>query len=153
MLHVYTRIYLLCAYVDTFILQNCNTTSPSIGTIRVSCDSSHQIKISLTCLYYCTNPMVTRSGIGPFTITDLDTGTTYFVHINVFDGNQVVLKDQAVTKNITFISTGKFEDHFYMLTYLHVKYIHTYVVILLYICIRIYIRTNKVCFVKCKTTT
>ena len=97
----------MCTYVDTFILQNCDITSPSIGTIRVSCDSSHQIKIILTCLYYCTNPMVTRSGIGPFTVTNLDTGTTYFVHINVFDGNQVVLKDQAVTKNVTFISTGK----------------------------------------------
>ena len=98
-------------YLDTFILHNCTVTSPGIGTTRVSCDSSHQIYITLTCLYYCTNPMVTRSGNSPLTVTQLDTGTVYFILINIFDGNQVVLRDLNVTKDIILRTVGKVHNH------------------------------------------
>ena len=88
-------------YLDTFILQNCNVTSPSIGTIRVSCDSSHQILLTLTCTNNCTNPMMTSSGNSPLTVTGLDPGITYSVIINVFDGNQAIMSDQTEMRNIT----------------------------------------------------
>ena len=70
--------------IDTFILQNCHVTSPSIGTIRALCDSSHQIYITVTCTNNCTNPMVTASGNSPLTIGGLDPGIMYSIIINVF---------------------------------------------------------------------
>ena len=109
----------MCTYVSTnmhifvgiFILQNCTVTSPSVGTIRVSCDSSHQILATLTCTNNCNNPMVTSNGSSPFTVRGLDPGMMYSVMINVFDSNQVVLKGRAVTETITainvIVTTGK----------------------------------------------
>ena len=76
-------------------------TSPSIGTIRVSCDSSHQILVTLTYTNNCNNPMVTGNGSSPLTVRGLDPGMMYSVIINVFDGNQVVLRDQTVTLTST----------------------------------------------------
>ena len=52
------------------------------------------------------NPVVIRNGNSPITEENLDTGVTYFVLINVFDGNKVVLSDQIVTQNITLTSAG-----------------------------------------------
>ena len=87
--------------VDTFILQNCDVTSPSVGTIRVSCDSSHQIIVYALCADKCNNYIVTSNGYSPLTVTGLDPGMRYTVTINVFDGNQVVLNNERVTKTIT----------------------------------------------------
>ena len=92
-------------FTDTFVLQNCNITSPSTGTIRVSCDSSHQILVTVTCTN-CNNPnMVTSSGSSPLIMGGLDPGMMYSVMINVFDGNQVVLRAVLITKTITVTST------------------------------------------------
>ena len=89
-------------------------TSPSIGTIRVSCDSSHQILVTLKCTNNCNNPVVTSNGSSPLTVRGLDPGMMYSVIINVFDGNQVVLIGRVVRKSITVISvtvtSGKFHD-------------------------------------------
>ena len=80
-------------------------TSPTNETIRVSCDSSHQILVTVTCTN-CNNPnMVTSSGSSPLTVGGLDPGMMYSVMINVFDGNQVVLRGRVVTKTITMMST------------------------------------------------
>ena len=88
-------------FTDTFILQNCIVISPSIGTIRVSCDSSHQILVTVTCTN-CDNPnMVTSSGSSSLTVRGFDPGIMYTVMINVFDGDQVVLSDQTVNLIIT----------------------------------------------------
>ena len=106
-------------YSDTLVLQNCQVTSPSIGTVRVSCDSSHQIQVTLTCTNNCCNPTITSNGYSPLNVTGLDPGIMYSVTINVFDGNQVVLRDQTVMRTITVLSdqSGKF-------MYVH-SYIHT----------------------------
>ena len=91
-------------YADTFTLQNCTVTSPSIGTIRVSCDSSHQILVTVTDTN-CNPNMVTSSGSSPLTVGGLVPGMMYSVMINVFDGNQVVLIGRVITKNIAMMST------------------------------------------------
>ena len=89
---------------DTFILHNCDVTLPSIGTIRVSCDSSHQIHITVLCVDECNNFIVTSNGYSPLTVTGLDPGKTYTVTINM--GNQVVLNtNQRVTKTIIVRNT------------------------------------------------
>ena len=87
-------------------------TSPSIGTIRVSCDSSHQILVTLTCTNNCNNPMVTSNGSSPLTVRGLDPGMMYSVMINVFDGNQLVLRGRVARKIITVMNTtsGKIHD-------------------------------------------
>ena len=87
-------------FIDTFILQNCDVTLPSIGTIRVSCDSPHQIIVTLTCTNNCTNPMMTSNGNSPLTVRGLDPGIMYSVTINVFNGNQVVFRNETVMKTI-----------------------------------------------------
>ena len=56
--------------------------------------------------------MATASGNSPLTITQLDTGTTYLVRINIFDGNQVVLRDLLVTKHISLRSVGKVHSYY-----------------------------------------
>ena len=92
-------------YADTFILKHCTVTSPTTGIIRVSCDSSHQILVTVTCTN-CNNPnMITSSGSSPLTVGGLDPGIMYTVMINVFDGNQVVLRGKVVTKTITVMGT------------------------------------------------
>ena len=100
----YIRIYITHNYIfnctGTFILQNCSVTSPSIGTIRVSCDSPHQILIS-TCTNNCYNVKMISNGSSPLTVRGLDPGIMYSVVFNVFDGNQVVVQDEIVTKTIT----------------------------------------------------
>ena len=60
----------------------------------------------MTCTDNCTNGMVASSGSSPVTVTGLDLGVMYSVIINVFDGNQVVLRDQLVIRNITV--SGKY---------------------------------------------
>ena len=98
-------------------------TSPSIGTIRVSCDSSHQILVTLTCTNNCSNPMVTSNGSSPLTVKGLDPGMMYSVKINVFDGNQVLLRDQMVIKTITVMNDKSGNLHniyvLYVLIYIH----------------------------------
>ena len=86
--------------IGTFILQNCSATSTSIGTIRVSCDSPHQILISAY-TNNCYNVKMISSGYSPLTMRGLDPGIMYSVIINVFDANQVVVKDETVTKTVT----------------------------------------------------
>ena len=56
--------------------------------------------------------MATASGHSPLTVTQLDTGTTYLVLINIFDGNQVVLRDLIVTKDISLRSVGKVHSYY-----------------------------------------
>ena len=76
-------------------------TSPSTGTIRVSCDSPYQILATLTCTDNCNNSVVTIIGSSPLTVRGLDPGMMYSVTINVFDGNQIILRDLMITANIT----------------------------------------------------
>ena len=101
-------------YVDTYTLQNCTVTSPSIGTIRVSCDSSHQILVTLTCTNNCNNPMVTSNGSSPLTVRGLDPGMMYSVIINMFDGNQVVLIGRVERRTITVINATVTSGNFMM---------------------------------------
>ena len=75
--------------------------SPSAGTIRVSCDSSHQIQITIRCTDNCTNPLLITYGNSPLSVRRFDPGRMYSVIINVFDGNQVVFNDQTVTLTST----------------------------------------------------
>ena len=108
----------LTLFADTHVLQNCTVTSPSIGTIRVSCDSPHQIIATVKCTN-CNNSMVTTiSGSSPLTVGGLVPGMVYSVMINVFDGNQVVLRGRVVIKTITVMSTISCEIYYYI--YLHV---------------------------------
>ena len=97
-------IIFLTFLAGTCILQNCEVTSPSVGTIRVSCDSSHQIQVNVICPNNC-NPVVISSGNSPLTVMGLDPGRRYTVIIHVFDGNQVVLTNEKITKTIIVIST------------------------------------------------
>ena len=92
-------------YTDTLILQNCEVTSPSVGTIRVSCDSSHQIQVSIVCVLRCDKVAGGSNGYSPLTETGFDPGKVYIVFINLFDGNQVMLNDERITQTITVIST------------------------------------------------
>ena len=67
-------------------LRNCVVTSPSAGIIRVSCDSSHQILVTVTCTN-CNNP-------------------------NLFDGDQVVMSNITVTDTVIIRNnTGKIPVH------------------------------------------
>ena len=58
--------------------------------------------------------MVTSNGSSPLTVRGLDPGMMYSVTINVFDGNQVVLRGRVKRRTITVISatvtSGKFHD-------------------------------------------
>ena len=116
--YISTFMYYLCiTFTDTFILRDCTVTSPSIGTIIVSCDSPYQILVTLTCTNNnCNNPMVTIIGSSPLTVRGLDPGMMYSVMINVFDSNQVVFRDHKVTKTITVMSgeSGKVNVRTYM---------------------------------------
>ena len=49
--------------------------------------------------------MVTSNGSSPLTVRGLDPGMMYSVMINMFDGNQVVLRGRAVKKTITVTNT------------------------------------------------
>ena len=79
-------------------------TSPSIGAIKVSCDSLHQFLVILTSTNNCNNPMETSTRSSPLIVTGLDPGVTYIVTISFFDRNQVVLRDQTVAKTIKVMS-------------------------------------------------
>ena len=61
---------------------------------------------------------MTSNGYSPLTVIGLDSRIMYSVTINVFDGNQVVLRDQTVMRTITVLSdqSGKF---MYIVTYVH----------------------------------
>ena len=48
--------------------------------------------------------MVTSNGSSPLTVRGLDPGMMYSVMINVFDGNEVVLRGRVVKKTITVIN-------------------------------------------------
>ena len=102
---VWSSHYHCFLLADTFILQNCDVTSPSTGTIRVSCDSSHQIQVTALCADECNDFIVTSNGYSPLTVRGLDPGKRYSVAIHVFDGNRVVLNGERVTKAITVINT------------------------------------------------
>ena len=106
-----------CIILDTFVLQNCTVSSPSTGTIRVSCDSSHQILVTLTCTNNCNNPMVTSNGSSPLTVRGLDPGMMYSITINVFDGNEVVLSDQTVKLTICITVMSDKSGEFILCTY------------------------------------
>ena len=49
---------------------------------------------------------MTSSGSSPLTVTGLDPGVTYSVIINVFDGNQVVLRHETVAKLIMVMANN-----------------------------------------------
>ena len=90
-------------FTGAFVLQNCEVTSPSVGTIRASCDSSHQIEVNAICIQ-CSDLRVTSNGHSPLTVMGLDPGKMYSVSIHVFDGNKVVVNNEKVTKIIRVIS-------------------------------------------------
>ena len=102
-------MYILLIFTDTTVLQNCAVTSPIVGTITVSCDSPYQIKVTLTCIGNCNNPVVTIMGNSPLTLRGLDPGMMYSVTINVFNiNNQISLTNLMITANITVEnSSGK----------------------------------------------
>ena len=80
-------------------------TSPSVGTIRVSCDSSHQIQVTAVCqANICNNRVVISNGYSPLTLMGLDPGKVYAVNIHVFDGNQVVSNIEGITKIIVVMN-------------------------------------------------
>ena len=56
--------------------------------------------------------MVTSNGSSPLTVRGLDPGMMYSVIINVFDGNQVVLRGRLVRNTITVtnVTSGKIHD-------------------------------------------
>lgn len=93
-------------FLDTYVIKKCQATSPSIGTVRVSCDVPHEILVTLTCNRYYDNCMITAKGSSPLTVKGLDPGVTYSVTIDVFDQNQIGLTDQTVTETITVNSDG-----------------------------------------------
>ena len=133
-------------FIDTFILKNCDVTTPNARTIRVSCDSSHPILVTLTCANNCNNPMVTSNGSIPLTMTGLDPGIMYNVTINVFDGNQVVFRNQTIVKNITLISdqSGKIYIRTYVCIYIHTYiciHIHIILCSFIYVCLCVHIHT------------
>ena len=70
--------------------------------------------------------MVTNNGNSPLTVRGLDPGIMYSVTINVFNGNQVVFRNETIMKTITVMGDqpGKI-----ICTYVHVRmlYICTYV--------------------------
>ena len=88
-------------------------TSPSIGTVRVSCDAFHQILVTALCTDTCSNFLVSSNGYSPLTVRGLDPGMRYSVTITVYDGNQEVLINQSVKKAIRVINTtpSKINDH------------------------------------------
>ena len=92
-------------------------TSPSVGTIRVSCDSLHQILVTT----YTNNCFIKVSvnGSSPLTMRGLDPGIMYSVTINVFDGNQVVVRNEIVTKTIVVrgYKLGKNYNYTHVLLY------------------------------------
>ena len=116
-------------FADTFALQNCTVTSSTTGAIRVSCDSSHQILVTVTCTNCSNSNMVTSSGSSPLTVGGLDPGIMYSVMINVFDGNQVVLTGRVVAKTITVMSIIP-SKIFVVRTYMHtiIAIVHVIVV-------------------------
>ena len=94
-------------------------TSPStVGTIRISCDSSHQIQATVLCADDCNNFIVTSNGYSPLTVRGLDPGKRYTVTISVFDGNQVVLNNERVTKVIT-VRNSKINDCMQTVVYIY----------------------------------
>ena len=100
-------MYIICLTLvaGTFILQNCNVTSPSVGTIRVSCDFSHRIQIIAACVKGCSNSIVNGNGHSPLTLMGLDPGKVYVVTIHLLDGNELVLYNKGTTKSIRVINT------------------------------------------------
>jgi len=97
--------------IGTFILQNCTITSPSNGTVLVSCDSHYQIHVILTC-NDCNVTMKTANGSSPINVTGLDPGKLYSVIIREYS-DHVVLSNQAIMQTITVMNaTSKFYyDH------------------------------------------
>ena len=88
-------------FTGTTVLRDCTVTSPSAGTITISCDSPYQILVTLTCTNNCSNPMVTSIGSSPLTVRGLEPGMMYSVLINVFDNNQIILRNVTITANVT----------------------------------------------------
>ena len=102
------NIIFLTLLADTFNLQNCNVTSPSVGTIKVSCDSSYQIQVNAICqdlVNNCNNYVVTNNGYSPLTVMGLDPRQRYAVTVHVFDGDQVVSNIEGITKTILVTSS------------------------------------------------
>ena len=91
-------------------------TSHSIGTIRVSCDSSHQIQVAALCADACSNVLVTSNGYSPLTVRGLDPGMRYIVTISVFGHNQEELCNERVIINIRVMSatSSKINDRIYV---------------------------------------
>ena len=96
--------------LDTFVLYNCKAYSPSAGTIRVSCDSSHQILVTLTCTNNCSNPLFITYGYSPLFIRMLDSEILYTVVVNVFHDNEVVLRNQTYMRPV-FVKGGNVNDY------------------------------------------
>ena len=116
------KIHSYVSFTDPFILRNCAAKSPSIGTIRVSCDSSHQILVTLSYTNNCSISIMTINGSSPLTMTGLDPGVMYIVAISLFDRNQVILRNLTVIKSIKVMSGKNIHLH----VYVH-KIIHIYV--------------------------
>ena len=95
-------------------------TSPSIGTIRVSCDSPHQILVTASCAEQCNNFIISSNGTSPLTLRGLDPGIRYSVIVDVFDGDQRVLNDETVTKVISVIPTTSCKNNDCICKQLHV---------------------------------
>ena len=111
----YIILYTVCILlilIGTILLRRCKVTSPSAGTIKVSCYTYHEILVTLTCKSNCANPKLITYGNSPLTVQGLDRGKTYSVTINVFDGSHVVFSDQTITQNITVMDDSLTGEHF-----------------------------------------
>ena len=107
---------MLLILIGTIVLHNCKITSPSGGTITVSCDSPYQIFVTFTCISNCNNytMMTTSIGSSPLTVSGFDPGMMYSVTINVFNNTKIVLEDIMITENITVMNhSGKISTILY----------------------------------------
>jgi len=96
--------------IDTFILQGCAANSLSVGSITVTCMSSHQIQVNASCTN-CDDPAPppkVKVGRNSVEIPDLEEGMMYTITINVYSNGRVVLmNDTVVFSNIVVMRKGE----------------------------------------------
>jgi len=100
-------------FLDTFILQGCTAISDTVGTISVSCASSHQIQVKALGYYQSSGPVCAVSaGHSPVNVADLQPGGVYNITNNVYFNGQVVLMDLIIRlENVMVMNVGKLILH------------------------------------------
>ena len=85
------------------VLQRCTITSPSLNTIRVSCELLEtyeriRVTISSNCCT-CSQP-ITMVDDNPITVPNLTTGV-YTVEVTAVNSNDMSIEDNKIVKMIT----------------------------------------------------